>query len=126
MFEGLLQPTHLVLILAIALVAFGPSKLPELGSALGKSIREFKKSTEDIQEIKASVRGTVESTRGAVTSAVTLQQRPATMAQPAGQVAAPPAAPLVTTPADAAAVPLPAQPETRHDTRPVLTRELID
>jgi len=52
MFEGLLQPTHLVLILVIALVVFGPSKLPELGASLGKSIREFKRSTQDISEIK--------------------------------------------------------------------------
>lgn len=44
MFEGLLQPTHLLLILIIALVVFGPGKLPELGSGLGKALRDFKKS----------------------------------------------------------------------------------
>lgn len=126
MFEGLLQPTHLVLILVIALIAFGPSRLPELGGALGKSIREFKKSTEDIQEIKDSVRGTVESTKGAVTSAVTVQPRPAATTQPVAQVTTQPAAPLATTPDGTAPAPLPTQPETRHDTRPVLARELID
>jgi sec-independent protein translocase protein TatA len=42
MIEGLLQPMHLLLILGIALVIFGPSKLPELGKALGESIRGFK------------------------------------------------------------------------------------
>lgn len=126
MFEGLLQPTHLVLILVIALIAFGPSKLPELGGALGKSIREFKKSTEDIQEIKDSVRGTVESTKGAVTSAVTLQPNPAATAEPVAQRAGATAAPLATTPDGAATAPLPTQPETRRDTRPILARELID
>jgi sec-independent protein translocase protein TatA len=35
-------PTELLLILAIALLLFGPSKLPELGKSLGKAIREFK------------------------------------------------------------------------------------
>ncbi len=50
MFEGLLQPTHLILILAIALVVFGPGKLPEMGSALGKSLREFKQSMNEIKE----------------------------------------------------------------------------
>jgi sec-independent protein translocase protein TatA len=35
-------PTELLLILAIALLLFGPSKLPDLGKALGKSIKEFK------------------------------------------------------------------------------------
>lgn len=39
-----LGPMELVLILAIALVIFGPSKLPEIGKALGKGISEFKKS----------------------------------------------------------------------------------
>ncbi len=47
MFEGLFQPMHLIVILAIALVIFGPGKLPELGSSLGKSIREFKKAMSD-------------------------------------------------------------------------------
>ncbi len=44
MFEGLFQPMHLLLILVIALVVFGPGKLPELGAGLGKGIREFKKA----------------------------------------------------------------------------------
>jgi sec-independent protein translocase protein TatA len=42
MFEGLFQPTHLILIFAIALLVFGPRKLPELGQGLGKGIRGFK------------------------------------------------------------------------------------
>ncbi|HXJ97052.1 MAG TPA: twin-arginine translocase TatA/TatE family subunit [Terriglobia bacterium] len=40
--EGLFQPTHLLLILAIVLILFGPGKLPDLGRGLGKGIREFK------------------------------------------------------------------------------------
>lgn len=44
MFDGLFQPTHLLIILAICLLIFGPKKLPELGKGLGESIREFKKS----------------------------------------------------------------------------------
>ncbi len=44
MFEGLFQPMHMLIILAIALIVFGPKKLPELGAGLGKSIREFKKA----------------------------------------------------------------------------------
>jgi len=47
MFEGLLQPMHLILILAIALIIFGPGKLPQIGSGLGQSIREFKKALND-------------------------------------------------------------------------------
>jgi sec-independent protein translocase protein TatA len=37
---------ELIVILVIALVIFGPGKLPEIGSALGKGIRDFKKSFE--------------------------------------------------------------------------------
>jgi sec-independent protein translocase protein TatA len=40
--EGLFQPTHLLFILLIVLIIFGPGKLPELGKGLGKGIREFK------------------------------------------------------------------------------------
>ena len=40
--EGLLQPTHLIFVLLIVLILFGPGKLPELGKGLGKGIREFK------------------------------------------------------------------------------------
>ena len=39
----------LVLILLAVLVIFGPSKLPELGSAVGRSLREFKKATGDLK-----------------------------------------------------------------------------
>jgi sec-independent protein translocase protein TatA len=42
MIEGLLQPSHLLLILVVALFAFGPKKLPELGKGLAQGIRSFK------------------------------------------------------------------------------------
>lgn len=44
MFEGLLQPMHLLVILGIALLIFGPRKLPELGKGLGDGIRGFKEA----------------------------------------------------------------------------------
>ena len=44
MFEGLFQPLHLIVIFLIALVVFGPKKLPELGKGLGETIRGFKKA----------------------------------------------------------------------------------
>ena len=44
MFEGAFQPLHLLVIVAIALLVFGPKKLPELGKGLGESIRGFKKA----------------------------------------------------------------------------------
>lgn len=42
MFEGLFQPMHLLVILGIVMVLFGPKKLPEIGRGLGESIRGFK------------------------------------------------------------------------------------
>jgi sec-independent protein translocase protein TatA len=44
MFEGLLQPMHLILILIIVLIIFGPGKLPELGASIGKAIKGFKQA----------------------------------------------------------------------------------
>ena len=41
---------ELLVIVAIALIVFGPQKLPELAKAFGKTMREFKKATEDIKE----------------------------------------------------------------------------
>jgi sec-independent protein translocase protein TatA len=42
MFEGLFQPLHLLIILAIVLLFFGPKKLPEIGKGIGEAIRGFK------------------------------------------------------------------------------------
>jgi sec-independent protein translocase protein TatA len=50
MIEGLFQPTHLIFLLAIALLIFGPRKLPELGQGLGKGIRGFKDALRGIGE----------------------------------------------------------------------------
>jgi sec-independent protein translocase protein TatA len=42
MLEGLFQPMHLLVIFGIALLVFGPKKLPELGKGIGEGIRGFK------------------------------------------------------------------------------------
>lgn len=49
-FIGNLGPTELIIILVIALLVLGPGKLPEVGTALGKSIREFRKAASDVKE----------------------------------------------------------------------------
>jgi sec-independent protein translocase protein TatA len=56
MLDGLFQPTHLILILAIALLVFGPKKLPELGQGLGKGIRGFKDALKGVREDSESPR----------------------------------------------------------------------
>jgi sec-independent protein translocase protein TatA len=42
--DGLLQPMHLLVIAGLALLVFGPKKLPELGKGLGEAMRGFKSS----------------------------------------------------------------------------------
>ncbi len=42
MFEGAFSPMHWLVVLAIALIFFGPKRLPELGKGLGSAIRGFK------------------------------------------------------------------------------------
>jgi sec-independent protein translocase protein TatA len=44
MIENILNPTHLLLILAVALIVLGPKRLPEAGRGLGSAIRGFKES----------------------------------------------------------------------------------
>ncbi len=105
---GAFQPWHWMLVAVIALIVFGPSKLPELGASLGKSIREFKKTTSEITEIRDSVKGSVDSVKTSVTTAVTLD----------------PAKPAAVVPA--ATAPLPTQPEGRPETPVTLRREVID
>jgi sec-independent protein translocase protein TatA len=43
-------PVELIIILVIALLILGPGKLPDVGSALGKSIREFRKASSDLND----------------------------------------------------------------------------
>jgi sec-independent protein translocase protein TatA len=47
MFEGLFQPMHLLVIFGLALLVFGPKKLPELGKGIGEGIRGFKSAMKD-------------------------------------------------------------------------------
>jgi len=44
----------LILILALALIIFGPGKLPEIGSAFGRTLREFKNATNELMDDKES------------------------------------------------------------------------
>ncbi len=50
MLEGLFQPMHLLVIFGIALLVFGPKKLPELGKGIGEGIRGFKAAMKTDEE----------------------------------------------------------------------------
>ncbi len=71
MIEGLLQPTHLLIILAVALFVFGPKKLPELGQGLGKGIRSFKDSMKAMSEDSEKVENPTTTHRSTTTTSET-------------------------------------------------------
>jgi sec-independent protein translocase protein TatA len=55
-----LGPTELIIILIIALIIFGPSRLPKIGQSIGQALRAFRESTDKVQsEVKKSLEETV-------------------------------------------------------------------
>ena len=59
MFEGLFQPMHLLVIFGIALLVFGPKKLPELGKGIGEGIRGFKAAIKDEEKPASTTTTTI-------------------------------------------------------------------
>jgi len=78
MFDGLLQPWHLLIILVIVLIIFGPGKLPDLGSALGRSIKEFRGGIREIQDDLDINAGTDADQKPAITTTTTEVSAPVT------------------------------------------------
>lgn len=83
---GVLQPMHLLLILAIVLVVFGAGKLSQVGGALGQSIKEFKNNVNDPEEearLQAAEAAKVETVKAPVkaepVAAATRTAEPATL-----------------------------------------------
>ena len=66
MFEGLFQPMHLLVIFGIALLVFGPKKLPELGKGFGEGIRGFKAAMRGDEETVATTTGSVADNQSVV------------------------------------------------------------
>jgi TatA/E family protein of Tat protein translocase len=58
---------ELLIIVAIALIVFGPNKLPELAKAFGKAMREFKKATEEVKESFAAETKDLEELKSTLT-----------------------------------------------------------
>jgi sec-independent protein translocase protein TatA len=79
MFSGLESPMHLLVVLIIAMLVFGPKKLPELGKSLGHGIRGFKDSLEGKDEAPAEqvvdvTAATAAAEPAAVTAATTTSE----------------------------------------------------
>ena len=90
---------ELIIILVIALIVVGPGRLPDVGSALGKSIREFRKAATDVKD------------------ATSLEEKPQSGAGPDAAAPAVVTAVPATAAAAAPAIPSPAHP-TRRRSRP--------
>lgn len=58
MLEGLFQPMHLLVIFAIALLVFGPKKLPELGKGIGEGIRALKDGMKEQSSVPVATANT--------------------------------------------------------------------
>ncbi len=77
MFEGLYQPMHLLVILGLALLVFGPRKLPELGKGLGEAIRGFKNSINGGEAVPHSPATRAEDASGSLSPSASSEfQRP--------------------------------------------------
>jgi len=100
-------PVELIIILVIALLILGPGKLPDVGAAIGKSIREFRKATNEVQDTVQGVTApfTPPAQSAPVAPAPAVQEAapvaPAPVVQEAAPVAPAPveAAPVAPTPA---------------------------
>ena len=54
---NVLQPTHILFLGLLALIIFGPKRLPEIGRSLGKGMREFKDSVSGVVDVSEAVQG---------------------------------------------------------------------
>ena len=97
-------PVELIIILVIALLILGPGKLPEVGSAFGKTIREFRKASSDIQETASVATAPVKEAASSVTAAAAAPVAAAAPAAPA------PAAPAPAAPDETATASAPVAP----------------
>lgn len=61
MFDGLFQPMHLLVLFFIALLFFGPKKLPELGKGIGEGLRGFKDGIKGTPEPPATTSADIKS-----------------------------------------------------------------
>jgi sec-independent protein translocase protein TatA len=73
---GALSPTHLIIILIVALLILGPGKLPETGAALGKAMRELRRSMADEPAAASPDAAGSPSASSAVADATTVSSEP--------------------------------------------------
>ena len=77
------HPFWLVILLVIVLIVFGPGKLPELGGAIGKGIREFRKASDQVRDEVLNSTATNSSEQSSSTPSASSSTPPAAPAEPA-------------------------------------------
>jgi sec-independent protein translocase protein TatA len=56
--DNIFQPTHLIVVLAVALLVLGPKRLPEVGRAIGRGIHDMKSAIDDVKPSRDELLGT--------------------------------------------------------------------
>ncbi len=82
MFGDIIQPTHLLFILVVALLVLGPKRLPEVGRSLGRGLRDFRQGMQGVQEEARSVFGDATDDQAADSASVTVSTLPETVSTP--------------------------------------------
>jgi len=119
-------PGELIIVLIIALIVVGPGKLPDVGAALGKSIKEFRKAATDVKDATsledpapAAVSASMAATATPAPNVITAEAAPNTIAAaPANTIAAAPVAvaPASSEPAPVAPPAAAAEPAAKAET----------
>jgi sec-independent protein translocase protein TatA len=59
--DNILTPTHLIVVLAVALLVLGPKRLPEVGRSIGRSLHDMRSAIDDIKPSREELLGTAEA-----------------------------------------------------------------
>jgi TatA/E family protein of Tat protein translocase len=93
MVGDILQPTHLLLILVVALLVLGPKRLPEVGRALGNGLRDFRSAMEGVTEHREELSSAIRTSTTPDPPTADASAAEPSVAEPAADAAHGPAAP---------------------------------
>lgn len=82
MLGDIIQPTHLLFILVVALLVLGPKRLPEVGRSLGRGLRDFRQGMQGVQEEARSVFGDATDEQAADSANVSVSTLPEKVSTP--------------------------------------------
>jgi Tat protein translocase TatB subunit len=105
---GTLGGPELFLILLIALIVFGPRKLPEIGKSMGKMMAEFRKAS---NEFRQTIESEVEAEKIREATRIEMPRLDQALSTPPAPAAAPPEAPVTSAPGEPPATPVAAASE---------------